>query len=143
MIDRTLLIWAIPAACTLIFTIIAGWANIHVPYKVNDEATIHKSQKFIVKERFEMWKISTIFTVATVITTGLFLYWCFFTTRLSFNSFSSGASAVVVIVLVILSIAIIIAFLNFVYVLSGSAHESVIKRRYSKFYEEDLIITHG
>ncbi len=141
MHDCTFLIWVIPAASALIFAVITGWINIYAPNKGNDESAIHNWQRLIVKERLKMWKISTIFTVATIITAGLFLYWAFSTEKLSFSSPTSGANAVCTIALVIFSAAVIIAFLNFIYVIAGSIHESIIERRYSKIYRTRLITT--
>ena len=135
------LIWVIPAAATVIFAIISGWISIYAPNKGNDESAIHNQQRIIVKERFDMRKISTIFTVATIITAGLFLYWAFSTEKLSFSSPTSGANAVCTIVLIIFSAAAIIAFLNFIYVIAGSIHESIIERRYSKIYQTRLVTT--
>ena len=136
------LIWVIPAAATAIFAIISGWISIYAPNKGNDESAIHNQQRIIVKERFDMRKISTIFTVATIITAGLFLYWAFSTEKLSFSSPTSGANAVCTIALVIFSAAAIIAFLNFIYVIASSIHESIIERRYSKIYQTRLVTTH-
>ncbi|MBQ1387959.1 hypothetical protein IIY68_04195 [Candidatus Saccharibacteria bacterium] len=141
MHDCTFLIWVIPAASALIFAVITGWINIYAPNKGNDESAIHNWQRLIVKERLKMWKISTIFTVATIITAGLFLYWTFSTEKLSFSSPTSGANAVCAIALVIFSAAVIIAFLNFIYVIAGSIHESIIERQYSKIYQTKLITT--
>ena len=141
MHDCTFLIWVIPAASALIFAVITGWINIYAPNKGNDESAIHNWQRLIVKERLKMWKISTIFTVATIITAGLFLYWTFSTEKLSFSSPTSGANAVCAIALVIFSAAVIIAFLNFIYVIAGSIHESIIERQYSKIYQPKLITT--
>ena len=140
MHDCTFLIWVIPAVSILIFAVITGWINIYAPNKGNDESAIHNQQRIIVKERFDMRKISTIFTVATIITAGLFLYWAFPTEKLSFSSPTSGANAVCTI-LVIFSAAAIIAFLNFIYVIAGSIHESIIERRYSKIYQTRLVTT--
>ena len=53
------LIWVIPAAATVIFAIISGWINIYAPNKGNDESIIRDQQKLIIKERLEMWKISS------------------------------------------------------------------------------------
>ena len=133
MHDCTFLIWVIPAVSTLIFAVITGWINIYAPNEANDESIIRDQQKLIIKERLKMWKISTIFTVATIITAGLFLYWAFSTEKLSFSSPTSA--------LVIFSAAVIIAFLNFIYVIAGSIHESIIERRYSKIYRTRLITT--
>ena len=126
------LIWVIPAAATVIFAIISGWINIYAPNEANDESIIRDQQKLIIKERLKMWKISTIFTVATIITAGLFLYWAFSTEKLSFSSPASGANAACTIVLVVFGIVIAVAFLNFTYVISGSVRESIIARRHKK-----------
>lgn len=134
--DRTLLIGAAIAKCTLILAIITGWVNIHVPDKINSEATIHKSQKLVVKERLKMHKIFIIFVAAVVIMAGIILYWGFTTAKLSFGSFPARAHAIIAIVLIVLCAISAIAFLNFVYMVSGAVHESAIRRRYSKFYEE-------
>ncbi len=125
------LIWVIPAAATVIFAIISGWINVYVPNKGNDESAVRNRQRLIVKERLEMWKISTIFTAATIITAGLFLYWAFSTEKLSFNSPASGANAACTTVLVTFGAVISVAFLNFIYVIAGSVRESVIARQYS------------
>ena len=130
MHDCTFLIWVIPAVSTLIFAVITGWINIYAPNEANDESIIRDQQKLIIKERLKMWKISTIFTV-----------WAFSTEKLSFSSPTSGANAVCTIALVIFSAAVIIAFLNFIYVIAGSIHESIIERRYSKIYRTRLITT--
>lgn len=135
------LIWVIPAVTTVIFAIISGWINIYTPNEANDESIIRDQQKLIIKERLEMWKISTIFTVATIITAGLFLYWAFSTEKLSFSSPVSGANAACTIVLVTFGTIIAVAFLNFAYVITGSVRESVIARRYSKIYRTRLINT--
>lgn len=134
------LIWVIPAAATAIFAIISGWISIYAPNKGNDESAIHNQQRIIVKERFDMRKISTIFTVATIITAGLFLYWAFSTEKLSFSSPTSGASAACTIILVMFGTVIAVAFLNFAYVIAGSVRESIIARRYSKTYKKRPII---
>lgn len=139
MHDCTFLIWVIPAVVTVIFTVITGWINIYAPNKGNDESAIHNRQKLIVKERLEMWKISTIFTTATIITAGLFLYWAFSTEKLSFSSPASGANAACTIVLVTFGAVITVAFLNFIYVIAGSVRESIIARRYSRAYKTRLI----
>ena len=141
MHDCTFLIWVIPAASALIFAVITGWINIYAPNKGNDESAIHNRQRLIVKERLEMWKISTIFTTATIITAGLFLYWAFSTEKLSFSSPASGANAACTIVLVVFGVVIAVAFLNFAYVIAGSVRESIIARRYSKIYRTGLITT--
>lgn len=133
------LIWVIPAAATVIFAIISGWINIYAPNEANDESIIRDQQKLIIKERLKMWKISTIFTVATIITAGLFLYWAFSTEKLSFSSPTSGANAACTIVLVTFGAVITIAFLNFIYVIAGSVHESIIARRYLRAYKTRLI----
>lgn len=133
------LIWVIPAVITVIFAIISGWINIYAPNKGNDESAIHNRQRLIVKERLEMWKISTIFTTATIITAGLFLYWAFSTEKLSFSSPASGANAACTIVLVVFGAVITVAFLNLTYVIAGSVRESVIARQYSKIYQTKLI----
>lgn len=135
------LIWVIPAAATVIFAIISGWINVYVPNKGNDESAVRNRQRLIVKERLEMWKISTIFTVATIITAGLFLYWAFSTAKLNFGSPASGANAACTIVLVTFGAVIIIAFLNFIYVIAGSVRESIVARRYSKIYRTTRLIT--
>lgn len=135
MHDCTFLIWVIPAASALIFAVITGWISIYAPNKGNDESVIHNQQMIIIKERFDMRKISTIFTVATIITAGLFLYWAFSTEKLSFSSPTSGANAACTIVLVTFGAVITIAFLNFIYVIAGSVRESIIARRYSKAYK--------
>ncbi len=135
------LIWVIPAAATVIFAIISGWINIYVPSEANDESIIRDQQKLIIKEHLEMWKISTIFTAATIITAGLFLYWAFSTEKLSFSSPTSGANAACTIILVTFGAAITVAFLNFTYVIAGSVRESIIARRYSKIYRTRLITT--
>lgn len=134
------LIWVIPAAATVIFAIISGWISIYAPNKGNDESAIHNQQRIIVKERFDMRKISTIFTAATIITAGLFLYWAFSTEKLSFNSPASGANAACTIILVMFGTVIAVAFLNFAYVIAGSVRESIIARRYSKTYKKRPII---
>ena len=139
MHDCTFLIWVIPAVSTLIFAVITGWINIYAPNEANDESIIRDQQKLIIKERLKMWKISTIFTVATIITAGLFLYWAFSTERLSFSSPASGANAACTIVLVTFGAIITIAFLNFIYVIAGSVHESIIARRYLRAYKTRLI----
>lgn len=139
MHDCTFLIWVIPTAATVIFAIISGWINIYAPNKGNDESAIHNRQRLIVKERLEMWKISTIFTAATIITAGLFLYWAFSTKKLSFSSPTSGANAACTIALVTFGAIITIAFLNFTYVIVGSVRESVVARQYSKIYQTKLI----
>lgn len=136
------LIWVIPAVVTVIFAIISGWINIYAPNKGNDESIIRDQQKLIIKERLKMWKISTIFTVATIITAGLFLYWAFSTEKLSFSSPASGANAACTIVLVTFGTVITVAFLNFTYVIAGSVRESIIARRYSKAYKTRLITVH-
>ncbi len=135
------LIWVIPAAATVIFAIISGWINIYAPNKGNDESIIRDQQKLIIKERLEMWKISTIFTAATIITAGLFLYWAFFTEKLSFSSPASGANAACTIVLVTFGTIITVAFLNFIYVIAGSVRESIIAKRCSKIHQTRLITT--
>lgn len=135
MHDCTFLIWVIPAVVTVIFAIISGWINIYAPNKGNDESIIRNQQKLIIKERLEMWKISTIFT------TGLFLYWAFSTEKLNFSSPASGANAACTMVLVVFGVAITVAFLNFTYVIAGSVRESIIARRYSKIYRTRLITT--
>lgn len=140
MHDCTFLIWVIPAVATVIFAIISGWINIYVPNEANDESIIRDQQKLIMKERLEMWKISTIFTAATIITAGLFLYWAFSTEKLSFSSPTSGANAACTIILVTFGAAITVAFLNFAYVIAGSVRESIIARRYSKTYKKRPII---
>lgn len=140
MHDCTFLIWVTPAVVTVIFAIISGWINIYAPNEANDESIIRDQQKLIVKERLEMWKISTIFTTATIITAGLFLYWAFSTEKLSFSSPASGANAACTIVLVVFGIVIAVAFLNFTYVISSSVRESIIARRYSKTYKKRPII---
>lgn len=139
MHDCTFLIWVIPAVSTLIFAVITGWINIYAPNEANDESIIRDQQKLIIKERLKMWKISTIFTVATIITAGLFLYWAFSTEKLSFSSPASGANAACTIVLVTFGAVIAIAFLNFTYVIAGSVRESIIARRYSKIHRTRLI----
>ena len=136
------LIWVIPAVSTLIFAVITGWTNIYAPNKGNDESVIHNRQRLIIKERLEMWKISTIFTTATIITAGLFLCWAFSTEKLSFSSPASGANAACTIVLVTFGVVITVAFLNFIYVIAGSVRETVIARQYSKIYRTRLITTH-
>ena len=136
------LIWVIPAAATVIFAIISGWISIYAPNKGNDESAIHNQQRIIVKERFDMRKISTIFTVATIITAGLFLYWAFSTEKLNFGSPASGANAACTIVLTVLGVVITVAFLNFIYVIAGSVRESAVARRYSKIYRTRLITVH-
>lgn len=141
MHDCTFLIWVIPAVSTLIFAVITGWINIYAPNEANDESIIRDQQKLIIKERLKMWKISTIFTVATIITAGLFLYWAFSTEKLSFSSPASGANAACTIVLVTFGTIIAVAFLNFTYVISSSVRESIIARRYSKIYQTRLITT--
>ena len=133
------LIWVIPAAATVIFAIISGWISIYAPNKGNDESAIHNQQRIIVKKRFDMRKISTIFTVATIITAGLFLYWAFSTEKLSFSSPTSGANAACTIVLVTFGAVITIAFLNLIYVIAGSVHESIIARRYLRACKTRLI----
>ena len=133
------LIWVIPAAATVIFAIISGWINIYASNETNDESIIRDQQKLIIKERLKMWKISTIFTVATIITAGLFLYWAFSTEKLSFSSPTSGANAACTIVLVTFGAVITIAFLNLIYVIAGSVRESIIARRYAKAYKTRLI----
>lgn len=135
------LIWVIPAVTTVIFAIISGWINIYTPNEANDESIIRDQQKLIIKEHLEMWKISTIFTTATIITAGLFLYWAFSTEKLSFSSPASGANAACTIVLVTFGTIITVAFLNFIYVIAGSVRESVIARQYSKIYQTKLITT--
>lgn len=135
------LIWVIPAAATVIFAIISGWINIYASNEANDESIIRNQQKLIIKEHLEMWKISTIFTAATIITAGLFLYWAFSTEKLSFSSPTSGANAACTIVLVTFGTIITVAFLNFTYVIAGSVRESIIARRYSKIYRTGLITT--
>ena len=132
------LIWVIPAAATVIFAIVSGWINIYVPNEANDESIIRDQRRLIIKERLEMWKISTIFTAATIITAGLFLYWAFSTEKLSFSSPASGANAACTIVLVAFGAVISVAFLNFIYVIAGSVRESVIARQYSKIYQTKL-----
>lgn len=132
MHDCTFLIWVIPAVVTVIFAIISGWISIYAPNKGNDESAIHNQQRIIVKERFDMRKISTIFTAATIITAGLFLYWAFSTEKLSFSSPASGANAACTTILVVFGIVIAVAFLNFTYVISGSVRESIIARRHKK-----------
>lgn len=132
------LIWVIPAAATVIFAIVSGWINIYVPNEANDESIIRDQRRLIIKERLEMWKISTIFTAATIITAGLFLYWAFSTEKLSFSSPASGANAACTIVLVTFGAVISVAFLNFIYVIAGSVRESVIARQYSKIYQTKL-----
>ena len=122
----------------LIFAVITGWINIYAPNEANDESIIRDQQKLIIKERLKMWKISTIFTVATIITAGLFLYWAFSTEKLSFSSPASGANAACAIVLVTFGAVISVAFLNFIYVIAGSVRESVIARQYSKIYQTKL-----
>ena len=139
MHDCTFLIWVIPAVSTLIFAVITGWINIYAPNEANDESIIRDQQKLIIKERLEMWKSSTIFTTATIITAGLFLYWAFSTEKLSFNNPASGANAACTIVLVTFGAIITIAFLNFIYVIAGSVHESIIARRYLRAYKTRLI----
>lgn len=139
MHDCTFLIWVIPAVSTLIFAVITGWINIYAPNEANDESIIRDQQKLIIKERLEMWKISTIFTVATIITAGLLLYWAFSTEKLSFSSPASGANAACTIVLVTFGAVITVAFLNFTYVIAGSVRESVIERRHSKIHQEKRI----
>lgn len=141
MHDCTFLIWVIPAVSILIFAVITGWINIYAPNEANDESIIRDQQKLIIKERLKMWKISTIFTVATIITAGLFLYWAFSTAKLSFGGPASGANAACTIVLVTFGAVITIAFLNFIYVIAGSVRESIIERRYSKIYRTRLITT--
>ena len=138
MHDCTFLIWVIPAVSTLIFAVITGWINIYAPNEANDESIVRDQQKLIIKERLKMWKISTIFTVATIITAGLFLYWAFSTEKLSFSSPASGANAACTIVLVTFGAVISVAFLNFIYVIAGSVRESVIARQYSKIYQTKL-----
>ena len=140
MHDCTFLIWVIPAVSILIFAVITGWINIYAPNEANDESIIRDQQKLIIKERLKMWKISTIFTVATIITAGLFLYWAFSTEKLSFNSPASGANAACTIILVMFGTVIAVAFLNFAYVIAGSVRESIIARRYSKTYKKRPII---
>ena len=141
MHDCTFLIWVIPAAATVIFAIISGWINIYASNEANDESIIRNQQKLIMKEHLKMWKISTIFTAATIITAGLFLYWAFSTEKLSFSSPASGANAACTIVLVTFGAVITVAFLNFIYVIAGSVRESIIARRYSKIHRTRLITT--
>ena len=142
MHDCTFLIWVIPAVVTVIFAIISGWINIYVSNEANDKSIIRDQRKLIIKERLEMWKISTIFTAATIITAGLFLYWAFSTEKLSFSSPASGANAACTIVLIVFGVVITVAFLNFVYVIAGSVRESIVARRYSKIYRTRLITAH-
>lgn len=142
MHDCTFLIWVIPAVVTVIFAIISGWINIYVSNEANDKSIIRDQRKLIIKERLEMWKISTIFTAATIITAGLFLYWAFSTEKLSFSSPASGANAACTIVLIVFGVVITVAFLNFIYVIAGSARESIVARRYSKIYRTRLITVH-
>lgn len=138
--DRTLLIGAAIAVCTLILAIITGWVNIYVPDKANDEATIHKSRKLVVKERLEMYKIFIIFVITAVITASLILYCGFAAAKLSFSNLPARTHAIGTIVLIALCAISAVAFLNFIYMVSGAVHESAIRRRYAKIYEEPHLL---